>query len=571
MSSQRPLGEALESTIPYHRWLPISLVVLAGALALLPAVIFGIPTNNDLPNHYHFALPFYESIAGGDFYPGWLASSNQGYGDPLFRFYPPGLYYLLALTRSLTGEWYTASLTVFTLLSILGSLGAYFWASSFLPRNIALWAGIFYAFMPYHVAEIYQAAQIAEFAAGAALLFALGFTKRVCQHRRWRDVAGLAASYGMLILTHLPLAVFGSIAILAYALLSITANSKRETLLKLASAGGLGLAITSFYWTTVVAEMKWIVGDGSQPNPLLDYRANFIFSTFSPEKNVTIWWMNILTIVTLVMCLPAVALLSKRLLRSGRRDVGSVAVLMIVSLVMATGLSKPVWAAIPYLQMAQHPFRWLAVMSTVVPILMAATMPLWLKTFRGQKRFIALAMAGLVLISVTFTASQVIRAARYLSRSEFEQIIRPLNESPSIVQWLPVWASAASQGKPSYEKIPPLRNSAQVEAGQRSVGVVSWQALKRTFQVDPGEEIEARIRTLYFPHWVAVGNGQALATRPAADGALLVSLPAEAVTVSLEFREPGRTRVFAVISAICWTLLCLLLIFGSFNRMRREH
>jgi len=36
--------------------------------------------------------------------PAWLAEANHGFGDASFRFYPPALYYLLALTRTLAGK-----------------------------------------------------------------------------------------------------------------------------------------------------------------------------------------------------------------------------------------------------------------------------------------------------------------------------------------------------------------------------------------------------------------------------------------------------------------------------------
>ena len=56
-------------------------VALGGAIVLLPLIIWGFPEGADLINHYRFALPFYESIRSGHFYPGWLAESNSGFGD----------------------------------------------------------------------------------------------------------------------------------------------------------------------------------------------------------------------------------------------------------------------------------------------------------------------------------------------------------------------------------------------------------------------------------------------------------------------------------------------------------
>src|SRR6266404_3425385 len=204
------------------RFGPVLLALFAGVVALLPVVIWGVPNNNDLANHYHFALPFYEAIQRGDIHPGWLASPNFGYGDAVVRFYPPALYYLLAAGRALTGNWYSGSLLILTLLSALGSFAAYFWARSYMPRHIA-------------------------FSAGAALLFSLAFTKRLCDHGRGRDLAGLAASYALLILSHLPLAMFGSLALLVYSLLNMPKKRMRSTIPKLTTAVLLGLAASSFY------------------------------------------------------------------------------------------------------------------------------------------------------------------------------------------------------------------------------------------------------------------------------------------------------------------------------------
>src|SRR6185503_4978652 len=208
--------------------LPPLLALLAGAVVVLPAIVFGVPRNNDLLIHYHYAIPFYEALSHGHWYPGWLATLNAGYGDDIVRFYPPAMYYLLAAGRAITGDWQAGTLFVVTCLSALGSLGAYFWARSYVAANTAVWAALFYALMPYHLAEFYQAAQLAEFFAGAALLFALAFTKRICDRRRWLDVAGLAASYAALMLTHLPLAVFGSLTLLLYASINIAMNFGRD-------------------------------------------------------------------------------------------------------------------------------------------------------------------------------------------------------------------------------------------------------------------------------------------------------------------------------------------------------
>src|SRR6185503_5450518 len=347
----------------------IHLVVLAavGAAVILPMIFWGVPSALDLSNHFRFALPFYDALRAGHLYPGWLAESNYGLGDASFRFYPPALYYLLALARSVTGNWYAATVSTFAVLSMLGAFGVYFWAREFTSSRNAMWAGIFYAVAPYHLNELYQALLLAEFAAAAVLPFAFAFTERVCRHRRPQDVAGLAAAYALLVLTHLPLTVIGSIALMFYALLRIDRKQMWRTISALSISVAIGLAASACYWTNMLAELKWIRADNVNPEPGLDYRYNFVLSTFSAES-LNVWWMNILLLFTLAMFWPAVVLM-KRSARENfaqlqQSSVGvtiSITVVLALSLFMATSLSRPVWNLIRPLQETQLPWRWLSI------------------------------------------------------------------------------------------------------------------------------------------------------------------------------------------------------------------
>src|SRR5260370_14109490 len=164
------------------------LVMIAVAVAIIsPTIFWGIPSSLDLSNHFRFALPFYDALRSGHLYPGWLADSNHGFGDASFRFYPPALYYLLALTRTLAGNWYAATVITFSVLSALAAVGVYFWAREFGSSETAMWSGILYSIAPYHINQFFQAVMLAEFAGAAVLPFAFAFTAKVCKRRRKSD------------------------------------------------------------------------------------------------------------------------------------------------------------------------------------------------------------------------------------------------------------------------------------------------------------------------------------------------------------------------------------------------
>jgi hypothetical protein len=543
----------------------VSAVAVAGLAVVLPMIFWGVPSALDLSNHFRFALPFYDALRTGHLYPGWLAESNHGFGDASFRFYPPALYYLLALARAVTGNWYAATVCTFAVLSMLGAFGVYYWTREFTSSRNAMWAGVFYAVAPYHLNELYQALLLAEFAAAAALPFAFAFTERVCRHRRPKDVAGLAAAFAVLVLTHLPLTVIGSIALALYALVRIDRKHIWRTLSALSISVAIGLAASACYWTTMLAEMKWIRADNVNPEAGLDYRYNFVLSTFSAEA-LNVWWMNIVLLFTLAMFWPALVLVKRNARTgfakgpetSGRATVSITAVLAL-SLIMSTPISRPVWNLIRPLQETQLPWRWLSITSMAAAVLIGLAVPFWMRVTKTRARPIAMFALGTIAIAFAFSMSHIVREARWLTPGQFEQTLNAIPGSLSVYQWLPVWV---------HEPFPQM--AAQVEAGGRSITIDSWTPEKRVFRVSAGDAFEARVKTFFYPHWIATAGNRQLATRPDENGALMVELPKEAAEVTFEFREPARVRGAAAFTAVGWISIGGLLFkrrkdFGSWN------
>jgi uncharacterized membrane protein len=507
----------------------LALIAAVCFAVMVPAVLWGIPSNLDLTNHFRFALPFYDAIASGNFYPSWLAESNGGYGDPSFRFYPPAFYYLLAGARFLIGNWYDATLVVFIVFSVASGLGIYLWARSFLSSQTATFAAIFYALAPYHINQLYQAAMLAEWAGSAVLPFVFAFVDRVIQRGKPRDIAGLAISYGLLLFTHLPLAVIGSLALLVYTFVRLEGPGKLLTLAKLSFGVVLGLSVSAVYWVTMISEVEWIAADRLEPNSLPGYSNNFVLSALSPD-NLTVWWVNILTLMTLLLCAPAVFFFFRNS-SAQRRVVRPIIVVTAFALFMALPLSWPIWRVLRPLQETQFPWRWLAIFSMGASVVAAAAVPLALSAARKLDRSKLLLMFGAMAIAVAFTFSHSVREAVYFPRTKFDSMVTSVRGTPSLNYWLPFRA------QPNPRKMP-----TEVEIAGRNVTVTSWQPEQRSFSVDAGTATAARIRTFYYPHWVARNETGILPTRRDNDGALLIDLPQQATSVQLDFREPARTK-----------------------------
>jgi hypothetical protein len=531
-----------------------AVLILLGfaTLLMLPIAIWGIPEGADLPNHFRYALPFYDSIKKGDFYPGWLAESNAGYGDARFRFYPPGLYYLLALFKPLAG-WFGSSLITFVLLSALGSVGVYFWARAFLEPRFALIAGVLYAIAPYHLNELYQASLLSEYAACAVLPFVFAFIDRICERKRMIDVAGLAAAYALLILSNLPLAVIGSLAALVFSLVRVTGKAALRVDMRLAVGVFLGLAASAFYWVRMLSELPWIKGNLVNPKAYYDYRLNFIFSP-SALTNRNTWYANLLTLATISLFLPAILLFWRG---SGGKRYVALFVVTIFSFFMTLPLSQPLWQVIPKLSEVQFPWRWLSVTSLTGSVLVAASIPHWLELFKSRIRPIYAIPALGVVFSLIFIATQIIWDSDYMTRQEFDSFLPKTRAAVSFKDWLPVDAHELAE-------LPKMTEN--VTTDSRLVKVEAWEPEYRRFTVSQGTAAQARVKTFYYPNWRASADGSTLSVQPSPEGVMLVDIPDRATTVEITFRDPLKVRITSWVSAVSWIALFLV---GSLTLSRK--
>ena len=508
-------------------WLQVVAIGFIGSLALY---LYGVPYGVDLPQHYRMALGFFESIKGGDFYPSWLSSTNGGYGDPSIRFYPPLLYYLLSFFRLITGDWYVASLLTLSLLTVIGGTGMYLWASALTDRRYAVLAALVYMLSPYHANEMYEAGLYAQYTCASLLPFVFAFTERIIANGRWRDAGGLGLSYGTVVLSNLPLAVLGSVAVSVYALVRLAQSFSRRSLYQLIAAAISGLALSSFYLMPMLIELKWKSPSGAGLASWFDYKNNFIFQPSPNEMGD--YWIPKITIVTLLMAVPAVVLFVKR-----KAQALAPGVVAILTFLMATPLSKPIWDAVPALQETQFPWRMLTITSACLSILVAISVPELVRMWTTRLRPLSLALFGITAVALSFTILQIIRPALFRNHAAFDQMVTSLPGSESNEGLLPVWVS----GKP--------RTMAQpVEASGRDIQVTEWSEKHRTFQLGAGALTEARLRTFYYPYWKATADEKQLATRPANDGALLVSVPPTATIVNVEFVESRTTYIAGAIS-----------------------
>lgn len=536
----------------------ILMLALVALAIMLPVLIIGIPFGYDLPHHYQCAITFYESIVSGDFYPSWSLNRNFGYGGMETRLYPPISHYSLAVFYLITGNWHIATWLVLVLFSFLGGYSVYLWAREYMPANQAVFAGCIYILLPYHLNQVYNTFFYAEFVGSSLFPFTFLFISRVCRRGKISDVVGLSVSFAVLVLTHLPLTVIGSICFTLYGLSLLRRERMPSQIIKLTAGAIGGLAASSFFWIKVIQERDLMAKTLVYSDPWLDYRLHFLLTpiqTFTDDLQIRIYetsslYYDLMLFYTIILALGSTIPFFIWLKRKDKLT--GVWLVFALSVFLAIPLSKFVWNALPLLQEVQFPWRWLAVISITAPILAASKLNYLAEWFKSKKRPLALLVLSSVLFVITFSLGQIVRQAPFIEKERVPGLMKKTVQDEGFTFWWTIWTR-----KESFA----IKDKVVIE--NRDIKIQNWIATERQFQISGGEISKARIATFYHPNWKATVNDLSVELQPDENGAILLPVPAQEADVKLIFQETPALRFAQIISKFMWLGILLILVFLS--------
>lgn len=534
----------------------LGMLLLASVIVVLPVAFSGVPTGSDMPQHFQFAITFLNSLQNGNLYPSLADATNGGFGDVGIRFYPPLAYYVMVGFRCLAGNWFDASILTFTFWFFVSGVGMYYWCREYFSENASLAAAVVYICMPYHVNQIYNASTYAEFAASSILPFSFLFVTRVCRFGKTTDVIGLAVFYSILVLTHLPLTIIGSISLLIYSILTIEKNKAFQTLIKLSTAVFLGLLMSSFYWVRMVGELNFVKHTAAQFTANdYDFHSNFLcsflYKLFSEIDYRSSWFCDLMLLVSVSVFVPCALIFYKWSKEKRGQKLLNVSVLFVFSIFIATPLSVVIWEKLPLLEKIQFPWRWLAITSITAAFFVAACYKGLLDLFHTKARPTALLTVGLIIVSVIFTFTRVIKPSNQMPREDFSIQTKYLLNSGSYECWWAVWTQKEA-----------MTAGQKASATDRPAQIISWQPAERRIEFPAGNPTAARISTFYYPHWRATVNNQPAEVKSDDNGAIIIALPAEAADVKIWFQEPVPVRIASYLSIFIWLGLGIAGIFA---------
>ncbi len=347
------------------------LLPLVALFAILPLMVRGCSCGHDFDFHLLSWFEAASQIAHGTLHPHWAFTPAWNAGEPRFVFYPPLSWFLGALLGMILPWTWTP--IVYTWFALTGAgFSCYYLLRDFAPVRTALLFAALYTVNPYMLFTAYERTAYAELLCAAWLPLLL--------HGILRErvtITRIAIPLALVWLTNAPAAVLAtySLALLAATRLFTVGNDQRSTF-ALTTLGGtvLGLGLTGFYVIPAAYERRFVESSLDRAQSAL-ITTNFLFGhTADPAHDAVLHTASLLAIGLLLASAAALLIAFLQEWERGRvhrRVMIALACLTATIAFLLTPLSTPVWLNAPELAFLQFPWRFLAILTPALALLLA--------------------------------------------------------------------------------------------------------------------------------------------------------------------------------------------------------
>ncbi len=554
-----------------------------GLILTIPCIVYGFPFyGDDSVEHAIYYTHFADQIRAGDFYPRWLQGMNGGLGSPALFYYPPVAYYLTSVFKlffvSDPYGWRQLGMSA-SLALIASGLSVYLWLKRTLGQNAAFVAAAIYMVMPYHLGyDLYTRGALGEFWAFVWMPLILYFVEDVLSGHRF-GAAGLAISYALLIMTHLPTTLIFSMVPVCYAFYMADAGRRIKVMAITLGAMLLGVGLSAIYLWPALAMQKFIFMEEATAWQYY-YENQFLFTKLKWRgRGSDLFWMS-LGVGALACCAFIVS-------RSNLTDkIKCKALFWIVTavlcVVMMTPLSKPVWQIIPLLQKIQFPWRFNAILSLAASVLLALGLLSIKRAYSLPTEVVRVMMILFVAVWIQDAATRAWHA--YPVNYVDEAVIRSRNKWLELMrdtyEYRPRWVVSIREQdlellQQRIGKSGDGVTKVNIVKGAGTAVVNKWEPREITVQVDTPGGALLNVSQFYYPGWTAsfAGESNDLTVQPSKPGGLLsVSVPAGTHRVLLRLGRKMPEMAGGLVSAASAVMTLLLIVWLMFSRAYRlEH
>lgn len=511
----------------------IVLVILA--FFLVSDLFFHPGRSVTFDGHVHITTidQFYQALKSGEFPARW-ADGFTNYGHPLPLVAQQTTSYLGAFFQIFTQNPVTAyNLVMFTGAAVSALLLYRFLRYYVSETSAFLGAGLF-MFAPYRITNIYVRGAIPEFLAAAFVPLALIGLYQTVQQKKWLGLFLVGASVAGLALTHPMMLVISSLVLVPYALYLLWPLHRNiRSIVWLGGAGVAGIGASSYYVLPLLLELKYFnYGSLSDrfrgPTNFLSWQ-NYAFESWQyysathPGPRDQLLALGIFEAAILAVVLGVVA----RLLWQ-KKIIGRFALPWLVtaglSVFLMSPWSEPVYRHVSLWNNLQYPWRNLAALMFVVPILFAWVLERLRWPWVG---------AGILILVAIYRFPQLYGKNFLLyDLSHYQATSANLHTANMSTIWMG-----------DVREYPLQANQAEVIFGTGTLTPTLQKNSVRRYQVSAETPVRVVDYTFFFPGWRVKIDGQEVAIQfqdPAYRGVITYEVPAGDHAVEVRF---GDTKI----------------------------
>ncbi|MBI3653618.1 MAG: hypothetical protein HY231_21515 [Acidobacteria bacterium] len=536
------------------------IIVFVATLFTLPILIRGLPNGDDAAMHYRRANDFIEALREGQLYPRWLPNSNYKQGNPVMLYYPPLPYYVVAAFHLVVrNPMFAVCLGCWFALTISG-LTMYRFSRTVLAPGCSLLAAVVYTIAPYHLFDLYHRSALSEFWAFAWLPLVAAAAWRLATVGGLRASLYFAFSYALLLLTHVTIA-FEMTLFLPLFFLLLTRDWRRS--LQAAGASALSILMSAMFLVPLIFEVKYIRIDRALRIPFTKFflfeqwrslwRADF----FPPPEGRRFYYLDSVNLTALSVALlfiVSAAIIWRNRQRvkpntSVKKSLLAAFVVSAISLLFTTRLSALLWENLSQFAYIQFPFRWLTITILSVAMLVGGAAAL-LAGEKKQRTIFSLALALTLVMMLGISALLVVRAS--YNRQELDAGLSALE----VAEYRTIFLDRQKR-LDEFEKPPVLEID-----GNAEVQPLDDFGYQQSYQIHAATTSTIKLRTLYFPGWVARVEGNPLDVAPGKEGTIEVTVEPGDQRLTLNFEDTPPRTIGKYLSLFGWLGWCALAFFS---------
>lgn len=561
----------------------VFLLSIPAFISLLNSYYFTIHDNQHIVRLYLLDT----AIKQGYLYPRWVDRLTFGFGDPLFNFYPPLVYYLGEFFHLLGFSYIWSIKLVFICGFVVGAFGMYLLARQLLGRLAGFLAATIFAYSFYHIINAYVRGALSEFFAMNLLPFVFLYFYKIKEEKNVINVLFFGLFLALVFLAHQLVAfplMFFLFFFFIYCL--ITASDKLGFIKKIVFGFIFGLGLSAFYWLPMFYERQYTF----LSMELGGYKDHFVYpyqfwyspwgfggSVKGPIDGIT---FQLGKIPILLVALSIVSFFIFQLRRLSKKDNEVInqfiffLFLMVFGLWMTTDSSSIIWDNLNLLWNLQFPWRFLSI-TVIFVALVSVYFIYFLQRMLEKlifKRLIIFTLSLFFIVLTIVKYSQYCRPQFYLKVSDKdlltdEEIL--WRQSRTVLHFVPQGVKAKKNEYGVYildiEKKDLPKNIFEIKKGEAQVKILTNKFQQKEFLVKAKTPVIFQLNTFYFRGWTAYLDKRKLLIDDNNPYKLItVKIPVGEHTVKFIFEDTLVRKIGNLTSL--FTLIVYIFLFVKFKK-----